>query len=237
MSGNLYCGLMEYSDMSFVLHVLRETDEFYDIGANVGSYTILASGANKCKTICFEPIPSTFVKLKNNINLNNINYLVDARNVGLGDKNKKIQFINNLGTQNRVNIDSKNNISYVDTITLDNNFTPSCSSIVKIDVEGYENNILQGGRNFFLNPNVISLIVELNGSGRLYNIEDEDIHKLILSFGFFPINYEPSTRKLKLLNSYNKNGNTIYVKNIDKIQQRCLKSKSFCIHTVDKLII
>ena len=35
---------------------------------------------------------------------------------------------------------------------------------------------------------LISLIVELNGSGRLYNIEDEDIHKLILSFGFFPIN-------------------------------------------------
>ena len=44
MTGNLYCGLLEYEDMAFVLHSLKETDNFYDIGANVGSYTLLASG-------------------------------------------------------------------------------------------------------------------------------------------------------------------------------------------------
>src|SRR5690606_35151161 len=41
-TGNLYCGLMEYDDMAFLLHFLRSTDLFIDIGANVGSYTILA---------------------------------------------------------------------------------------------------------------------------------------------------------------------------------------------------
>ena len=39
-TGNLYCGLHEFEDMSFLLHFLREEDLFIDIGANVGSYTV-----------------------------------------------------------------------------------------------------------------------------------------------------------------------------------------------------
>ena len=71
LTGNLYCGLLEYEDMSFVLHSLKETDNFYDIGANVGSYTLLASGVKRCKSFCFEPIQSTFERLIDNVNLNN----------------------------------------------------------------------------------------------------------------------------------------------------------------------
>ena len=42
-TGNYYCGLHEFEDMGFLLHFLRPGDLFVDIGANVGSYTILAS--------------------------------------------------------------------------------------------------------------------------------------------------------------------------------------------------
>ena len=43
-TGNLYCGLHEIEDMEFVLHFLRSDDIFLDIGANVGTYTVLAAG-------------------------------------------------------------------------------------------------------------------------------------------------------------------------------------------------
>lgn len=36
-TGNFYCGLHEWPDMAFVLHLLRPEDTFADIGANVGS--------------------------------------------------------------------------------------------------------------------------------------------------------------------------------------------------------
>src|SRR5579863_564889 len=39
---NVYCGLHDFSEMAYVLHVLRSSDLFVDIGANLGSYTILA---------------------------------------------------------------------------------------------------------------------------------------------------------------------------------------------------
>ena len=43
-TGNVYCGLHEFEDMALVLHALRSRDLFVDIGANVGSYTVLGGG-------------------------------------------------------------------------------------------------------------------------------------------------------------------------------------------------
>lgn len=45
LTGNIYTGLHEFQDMGFLLHFLRPEDLFVDIGANVGSYTILACAA------------------------------------------------------------------------------------------------------------------------------------------------------------------------------------------------
>lgn len=61
-TGNWYCGLHEVADMAFVLHALRPEDLFLDVGANVGSFTVLAAGAVGAKTVAVEPIPSTFRK-------------------------------------------------------------------------------------------------------------------------------------------------------------------------------
>jgi hypothetical protein len=71
-TGNLYCGLDEFEDMSFVLHFLREDDLFVDIGANIGSYTLLAANEVGAETISIEPIPATFNTLKTNMRLNNL---------------------------------------------------------------------------------------------------------------------------------------------------------------------
>lgn len=67
---DLYAGLHDFEDMSFLLHFLRKEDNFIDIRANVGVYTILASGAIGAKSIAIEPIPSTFADLTNNILIN-----------------------------------------------------------------------------------------------------------------------------------------------------------------------
>jgi hypothetical protein len=45
-TGNVYVGLHEFEDMAFLLHYLRPGDLFVDVGANVGSYTVLAGGAS-----------------------------------------------------------------------------------------------------------------------------------------------------------------------------------------------
>ena len=84
LTQNIYCGLMEFHDMAYVLHVLNADDLFIDVGANVGSYTLLACAVRGASGYCFEPIPSTFERLISNIKLNDLSDRVKAYNIRLG---------------------------------------------------------------------------------------------------------------------------------------------------------
>lgn len=70
LTGNIYTGLYEFSDMGFLLHVVKKEDLIIDVGANSGSYTILAGAVLSAKTISVEPVPATFSRLVRNIELN-----------------------------------------------------------------------------------------------------------------------------------------------------------------------
>src|ERR1700737_2016418 len=71
-TGNIYVGLHEFADMMFMLHFLQEGDLFLDVGANVGSYTVLASGVCRASTWAFEPDPNTVRHLRRNIAINEL---------------------------------------------------------------------------------------------------------------------------------------------------------------------
>ena len=58
-TGNLYYGLHEFSPMAFTIHMLRPGDVFVDGGANIGTYTLLASAIAGAHTDAFEPDPGT----------------------------------------------------------------------------------------------------------------------------------------------------------------------------------
>ncbi|MFM7683603.1 MAG: FkbM family methyltransferase, partial [Bacteroidota bacterium] len=70
LTGNLYYGLHEFADMMFLLHFLRSEDCFFDIGSNVGSYSILANSHVGAHTTSFEPLPLTVELLKRNKEVN-----------------------------------------------------------------------------------------------------------------------------------------------------------------------
>ena len=101
-TGNWYCGLDEVRDMAFALHLLRPGDHFLDVGANVGSYTVLAAGAVGARVTCVEPSPATFINLKRNIDLNRLNAEVYAWLGGLSDSQGKLKFTEGLDTVNHV---------------------------------------------------------------------------------------------------------------------------------------
>src|SRR5688572_25821870 len=79
---NLLTGLGEFAEMAFVLHLLRPQDLFADVGANIGSYSILASGVSGAHSIAVEPVPETYGMLLRNIALNGLQHLVNAVNMG-----------------------------------------------------------------------------------------------------------------------------------------------------------
>ena len=78
--------------MMFLLHFLKSDDLFLDIGANVGTYTVLASGVCKAKTWAFEPDPETVLSLKRNIEINNLQELVTVHELALGAAEREVAF-------------------------------------------------------------------------------------------------------------------------------------------------
>jgi hypothetical protein len=65
-----------------------------------------------------------------------------------------------------------------------------------------------------------SIIIELNGSGKRYGYDDSDIHKTLSSLDFKPCSYNPSKRLLTVMDKFNADGNTIYVRDFDFVQRR-----------------
>ncbi len=105
-TGNIYTGLNEFFDCAFLLHLLRPADVFVDVGANVGVYTVLASGVVGAYTVSIEPIPQTFAKLSVNLRVNDIADRVKSCNVGLGRANGTLRFTKDIDTCNHVVTDS-----------------------------------------------------------------------------------------------------------------------------------
>ena len=233
LTGNLYTGFMEYEDMIFLLHALQPTETFVDVGANIGAYTILASKVVKANSIAFEPLNTTAERLKDQIQINRINTAVDIRNIGLGDKEDYLFFTNDKDTVNKISLAGKvENTTMVKVSKLDVELAKDKQYFFKIDVEGFEYNVLEGASEILSNNNVSAVIIELNDSGEEFGHSNEDIHKKLLFFGFIAVAYEPQARNLTKLKSYNKNGgNTIYVKDFALISERCKSAPKRVVHT------
>ena len=229
-TGNIYCGLLDFEDMAFVLHVLRPGDIMGDIGANVGVYTILAAKNTGAYVIAIEPIPTAFQHLQVNINLNNVENLTSAINCGAGKENGELQFTKDLDAVNHVTIpvENMNNAGLVKIITktLDNIFLDTKPVLLKIDVEGYEHEVLKGAKTLLESADIKAIIIELNGSGMRYGFSDEKIHEQLISFGFAPYRYEPFTRKMELLERPGA-FNTIYLRDEHWVADRIASARKF----------
>lgn len=221
--GNIYTGLADLEEMSFLLHFLKSNDIFVDVGANVGAYSLLASGVCKSKTIAIEPIPATFKKLIANIKLNNLNNFVECMNVGLGSKEEILNFIETPQSEwNHVSVnnESTNNSQVaVKVIPLDSIIrVDRIPAMLKIDVEGFEMEVLNGAHNCLTDNTCKVVIIELNGSGEKYGYSDEQVYSTLISYGFIPYQYEPFTRNLKKLDGrYDNSRNIIFIRDIDSV--------------------
>ena len=104
-------------------------------------------------------------------------------------------------------------------------------SVLKIDVESYEKQVLIGGKNLLKNNNLNVIIIEL-----YYGIGEEEVLKILKENGFYPYRYDYMEKILHPLKTRNfESFNTIFIKNIDLVMKR-LNQKSLKIEG-NKIII
>ena len=146
-TGNIYLGLHEFCDMMLLLHFLREGDLFLDIGSNVGSYTVLASGVRRASTWAFDPDPDAIRFLKRNVDLNGIQDRVVAHELALGDSDGQVYLTSGLGPMNRVRLDWGRDMRTVSVRKLDSLIGKRQPVMIKMDVEGFEAQVVRGAKD------------------------------------------------------------------------------------------
>lgn len=224
ISGNLYTGLHEFAEMAFVLHLLRPGDHFVDAGANMGSYTLLASGVCGAYTYSFEPHPDTFNHLVANIQLNQLQSHCHAQQLALGAHSGTAYLQQSTrDTLNHITSTQNQDTLEVPIRTLDEAVPQPCQ-LLKIDVEGFEYTVLQGAQQHLQNPSLLAILLEVNGQGQRYQHSDQAVHDRLLDAGFNAYRYDPFGRVLEGMEGF-EGQNALYVRDLEGVRERVEKAK------------
>ena len=192
----------EYQDSEMISKIFKSKMSFYDIGANLGLYSLRLAKLNKdSKSLAFEPIKSTFSLLKNNVSRNNLSN-IQTYNFGFSNKEEtKVFYFYPEGTGNASskNLSKRDDVMEIecqlttlDLFTKNNRIKPD---FIKCDVEGAELHVFQGGYNSLkeFRPIVFSEILRKWSSK--FDYDPNEIFDLFYSIGYLA--FFPSNGRLK----------------------------------------
>ena len=165
----IYFGF-ELNEIGFIKKYLKNGDTFFDIGANIGLYTLHASKiiGNNGKVFAFEPTLGTFERLKQNIHLNELSN-VKYYNIGLSNQKTILDlYVSNDGhdawnsfalTDFLKESDTiKVEVDTIDTFIIENKIGKI--DLIKLDVEGWEKYVLQGASELLSRDDSPVMMVE-----------------------------------------------------------------------------
>ena len=171
---------------------------FYDIGANVGVYSLFAAINSKAKVYSFEPDSNNFQILMENILINKLNDLILAFPIGISDKTELTKLnlsIFDVGASHHTV--GENLLDHNSLKKLNNNISQGIFSTplddlcgiwglpepnyIKIDVDGIENKIIKKSEKILKSTSLKSILIEINAKRE----EDKEILEIMKSHGFY----------------------------------------------------
>lgn len=137
-----------------IMGSIRPGDTVADVGASIGLYTIAMAKrtGSQGHVYAFEPEPQTVLWLQSNVRLNHLDDRVQVLATVVGAEPGMVEFVDGRGSESHVattasTTSSPESVCLVQALTLDSFFADMKLDILKIDVEGYEEAVLQGGAN------------------------------------------------------------------------------------------
>ena len=169
----------EPETVKWILENLKPDGVFYDIGSNTGAYSLIASTIlnEKGKVVAFEPVPSTFIELCQNIQINQLENKIIPLNIALDNKNLIVNFgINSfsggeamhIGLSSEKLLTNNHNAIFhflLETKVLDEvirEYNIPQPTMIKLDVDGPEFNILKGAINTLKSNSLRTIQVEID---------------------------------------------------------------------------
>ena len=160
-------------------------DIFWDIGANIGIYTMFASVVMGTTTYAFEPHHLNYAILNENISINKVDLIARAYCIGISNQfkiGKLSQGVTGIGTSAHT-IGKRYTTSFLQgcvVMSIDKlvrlGLKPPTK--LKIDIDGLEPLVVDGAKQIL--PSIHSILIELN----IDNTSHMKVFDILKSYGF-----------------------------------------------------
>jgi FkbM family methyltransferase len=191
----LRSGAKEPETIAWLESNVRPGDTFYDIGANVGAYSLVAFAVTggQARILAFEPGFGTFAELVRNIQLNHAEGSIVPLPIALGNRTSLGEFRYSETTPGaalhswQASAPGETHAPELILPTISyrlDDLMPALDlpqpTLIKLDVDGPESEVLEGAMQALAHPSLRSCIVELDVTSQTY----EDVVARLGGLGF-----------------------------------------------------
>jgi len=229
----------EQMEETFITTYLKEGDIYFDIGANIGFHSLNAASVLKGNghIYAFEPTQRTYNRLQENVTLNKLEDTISALQIGLSDVNTTLKLnisdgfdaCNSFADLKYIPVNSHIDVSVFTTahIVAQENITVKDIALIKLDVEGWEINVLKGMAPLFEMPEFAPcFLVEFTEENMFRaGYSCRELFNLIKSKGYewYNYNHVNNTITVAELKAYYPHENLVASKNVEELTMRLKK--------------
>ena len=191
----------EQAILQLLASKVRPGDTVYDIGANVGLYSVLLATAvgERGEVIAFEPDGESYAHLQRNLKLNG---LLNVRifRAALGETSGKVKlYLGEIAGPARLTRPCTSDRQYELVKLMEGDALREMENlrvprVVKIDVEGYEYAVIRGLSRTLTHPSCQLVCCEVHPQLLPAEVKPEQVLNLLKSLGFNRIDTYPRTR-------------------------------------------
>jgi len=188
-----YHGIYEAGTLHVIRSALKAGDTLIDVGANVGLMSLAASSVvgDRGRVYAFEPVSACHDALVHNLELNDIrNVSVLRKALGSRPESRPIyeQLRANRGSSSLLKPSTFSGEATVEVTTLDD-FAAEAAvgpvAMLKVDVEGWEMEVLRGARRLLAGQEPPMLIVECSTFHKMHESNTKELFRFLTEeFGY-----------------------------------------------------
>ena len=200
------------SEHLFILECLKQPSNrksqdkrvAFDVGANIGLFTVMLAALDNVDVHAFEPVVSTFERLSSNVALNHFSSNIHLNLAAVGSKKGNVEFdiyakspaINRLSNTSLVTSQSaaatRQKVSVINLDDYCQEKGIERIDFLKIDVEGMEAQVLQGAKKMLKAQKVSGILIEICPNNlKVTGNSVELLHSTILESGYLPYKLSP----------------------------------------------
>ena len=225
--GHYFFGIHDFEEELFLLHFLCGQDLFIDVGANLGVFSILMARATGARVVAFEPSPSSARIMRMQIALNDLTDRVELFEACAGNGDRRVAIKDSVAMDNAVVLDPSDDqgqLASVRMLKIDDVVRPQGTCVMKMDVEGFEREALEGASGLLADVRLRALVVETRGICARFGHGTNEISDFIMHNGFLPIRYDPWSRQVTSQGAsaakVADEANTFFVRELDETRAR-----------------